>query len=121
MDRSINLLLGDAARNLLTLSKNFEIFVPDSHQDGIHTLFLLSQLAEVTKHSLQPKSPEPIQAQAKSPQQSLACPSAPQSSPIQRTVRDQTLLDALSKLRNSKTARRRSPGMFATIIRADSS
>ncbi len=92
-------LLAQSAHHLLASSSVFEPYIPSSQQNTYCALRLLGSLAETTQIHLQVKTPPPSQKSEKV------------------KVQDQTILNALLKLRKSNSALKRAPGIYSTILR----
>ncbi len=112
MDHSLAPL--ELSRFLLSTSTSFEPYIPHSHQDTLNSLQLLGTLGEITKQSFQIQS---------TPQKTTVPPTVHSEKKLQKTpapLSDQLILEALRKLRNSDSFRKRHSGIYTTIIRPNS-
>jgi hypothetical protein len=126
MDRSITPLLSELAKNLLVTSPRFEPYVPQSQHNTVRALQFLEALGILTQTSLQPKSEThapslqtPLSGQPLSKNSAPVSTSSPQpaATPSPPLSKDQQLLEALLKLRNSQSTMRRPTGLSRPIIR----
>ena len=116
MDHSLIILLKASARNFLSTSARFEPYVPNSQQNTHYALTLLGSLESVTRESLKQK---PIAPPLQAPARSIAVQTeTTHSQTSARTLfQDTAILDALGKLRDSRSFIRKKPGIFAPILR----
>lgn len=139
MDRSLITLISSLASNLLSTSTQFEPYVPNSKQNLYYSLDLLSELGELARVSLETEFPEPAivleparveeeplpkleQTLLPKPADNLVNNSAKPSAPFLKRSKevDQSLIDALQTLRDSKKFQRKTMGVFSPILRGNS-
>ncbi len=126
-------LISSLASNLLSTSTQFEPYVPNSKQNLYYSLNLLSELGELARVSLETEFPEPTtieevplpkveQTLPPKPAGNLVNHSAKTSGPFLKRSKevDQSLIDALQTLRESKKFQRKTMGVFSPILRGNS-
>jgi hypothetical protein len=147
MDLSLKTLISSLASNLLSPSASFEPYIPNSKQNLYYSLNLLSELGGLTQTSLESEYPEPVveapsvpkfeplsprqKLEHLTPQQELKAlpplqkqnnPGSKSSNPLLKRCKDvdQSLLQALQTLRESKQFQRKTMGVFSPVLRGNS-
>jgi hypothetical protein len=133
LDRSLKTLISSLASNLLSASTQFEPYIPNSKQNLYYSLNLLSGLGDLARVSLETEYPNPppveeITLQQQQPiivlEQPIAAPTLPTKSPLENSKQrskevDQSLIQALQTLRDSKQFQRKTMGVFSPILRGN--
>jgi hypothetical protein len=114
LDRAVIAQMGTFARNFLTTSQCFEPYIPNSQQNMLYALTLLGNLGDIAKLSLEVPAPK---VEAAAPARPVPKPLAP-TVPSRPGIKDASILEALTELRNSNRLLNRSSGGNSSILRA---